>query len=84
MRETKKKRHYGSRAANDLIDNARKEGSTTPIVTLTANAMKGDDKKCLEAGCDDYLAKPIDRKDLREVISKYLQPCASEALPADT
>ena len=55
----------------------RKEGITTPIVALTANAMKGDDKKCLEAGCDDYLAKPIDRKDLCEVISKYLVPSQS-------
>jgi len=62
----------------------RKEGITTPIVALTANAMKGDDKRCLEAGCDDYLAKPIGYNDLRAVISKYLQPCASEALSANT
>ena len=50
----------------------RKEGITTPIVAQTAYAMKGDDKKCLEAGCDDYLPKPIDRSQLVEMLAKYL------------
>ena len=50
----------------------RKEGITTPIVALTANAMKGDDKKCIEVGCDKYLAKPIDRRELLKTINKYL------------
>jgi len=50
----------------------RKAGITTPIVALTANAMKGDDKRCIEAGCDDYLAKPIDRRELLRIINKYL------------
>jgi len=50
----------------------RKEGITTPIVALTANAMKGDDKKCIEAGCDEYIAKPIDRRELLRIIGKYL------------
>ena len=45
---------------------------TTPIVALTANAMKGDDKKCFDAGCDDYLTKPINHKKLLNVLSKYL------------
>jgi len=57
----------------------RKKGITTPIVALTASAMKGDDKKCLEAGCNDYLAKPIDRKELLKIIAKYL-PSKSGAL----
>jgi len=57
----------------------RKQGITTPIVALTAHAMKGDDKKCIEAGCDDYLAKPIDRRELLQKIVKYL-PSKNEAL----
>ena len=50
----------------------REKGIATPIIALTANAMKGDDKKCIAAGCDDYLPKPIDRHKLIEKVSKYL------------
>jgi CheY-like chemotaxis protein len=52
----------------------RKKGITTPIVALTAFVMKGDEEKCIEAGCDDYLAKPIDQRELVKTINKYLAP----------
>jgi two-component system, sensor histidine kinase and response regulator len=44
----------------------------TPIVALTANAMKGDDDACRAAGMDDYLAKPLDIRSLRECLERHL------------
>jgi PAS domain S-box-containing protein len=51
----------------------RKKGITTPIIAITASAMKGDDKKCIDAGCDDYIPKPLDRQRLFETLRKYLR-----------
>jgi CheY-like chemotaxis protein len=43
-----------------------------PIVALTAHAMKGDDLKCMAAGMDDHLTKPLDRERLRLCLDHYL------------
>ncbi len=45
----------------------------TPIISLTANAIKGDRERFLEAGMDDYIAKPIEKKTLMKKIRTYLE-----------
>ncbi|NOY28956.1 MAG: response regulator [Planctomycetes bacterium] len=57
----------------------RAEGYENPIVALTAYAMKHDRKKCIEAGCDDYTTKPIERETFLLMVSKYCQRAAQRA-----
>ncbi|TET42858.1 MAG: response regulator [Dehalococcoidia bacterium] len=44
----------------------------TPIIAVTAYAMKGDEEKIMKAGCDAYLSKPINTRQLPEIVAKML------------
>ena len=51
----------------------KKKYPDLPVVAQTAFAMSDDREKALDAGCDDYLAKPIKSKDLLSITQKYLK-----------
>jgi CheY-like chemotaxis protein len=49
-----------------------KINSNVPIIAVTANAMKGDKEKCIKAGMDDYLSKPLNLKNLKEMLERWI------------
>jgi CheY-like chemotaxis protein len=57
-------------------------GGRIPIIAMTARAMKGDRERCLEAGMDDYMSKPIHGAHLQEVLRRTLSASASAAASA--
>jgi CheY-like chemotaxis protein len=68
----------------EAVKALRKHDIKTPIIALTAYAMKGDDKKCLDAGCNGYMAKPVDHEILLEMLDKYLPAESKIALENET
>jgi hypothetical protein len=52
-----------------------------PIVAMTANAMESDRQRCLEAGMDDYIAKPIKAQELQDLLQRLASSMASESGP---
>ena len=68
----------GYEATREIRDLEKTGGGRVPVIALTAHAMKGDREICLTAGMDDYLAKPMSPKLLKEIIEKWVPAAASK------
>ncbi|MFQ6038414.1 MAG: response regulator, partial [Candidatus Aminicenantales bacterium] len=56
-----------------IREEEKKNGMHIPIIAMTAHAMKGDRERCLKAGMDDYVSKPLKPQDLAEAIDRVLK-----------
>jgi CheY-like chemotaxis protein len=68
----------GLEAIRRIRDNDSPAFATIPIIALTALAMPGDRERCLEAGADEYLSKPVSMKGLSEIIEAQLRRSRGE------
>ncbi|MDV6030098.1 MAG: response regulator [Phycisphaera sp. RhM] len=72
----------GQEATQQIRHEEASTGNHIPIIAMTAAAMKGDRERCLEAGMDDYISKPIDPKELAMVLRRHApdeSPAATKA-----
>ena len=63
----------------DVVKQLRARGFKTPIVAVTAYAMVGDRERCIEAGCNSYLSKPLPVAELVELVKDYESKSADKA-----
>ena len=62
----------GYEATEIIREREKISGKHIPIIALTANAMVGDEEKCISIGMDDYLSKPVLFKKLEEKMNKWI------------
>ena len=61
----------GFEATRQIRLQEKTTASHIPIIAMTAHAMTGDRERCLEAGMDDYISKPISSKNIERVVASY-------------
>jgi CheY-like chemotaxis protein len=71
----------GLEATRNIRAIEQQGGPRTPIIAMTAHAMSGDRERCLEAGMDDHVTKPINRADLAATIHRHTSAAAEVSLP---
>ena len=69
----------GYEATRTIRAHERIEIAQLPIIAVTANAIAGDQEKCLEAGMDDYMSKPIKTAQLKLLLEKWARKSAHRA-----
>jgi PAS domain S-box-containing protein len=62
----------GFAATSIIRETESQTGRHIPIIAMTAHAMGGDRERCIAAGCDDYISKPVDPEELRSTLEKFL------------
>ncbi len=71
----------GFEATGILREREKGTGRHMPVIAMTAHAMKGDRERCLEAGMDDYVSKPVQTAELLRVLAPYAATASSEQQP---
>ena len=66
----------GYSATRRLREVENGQGKRTPVIAMTAHAMSGDRERCLQAGMDDYLSKPLDRQLLEQTLARWIPKSA--------
>ena len=74
----------GYEATRVIRQREARTGARIPIIAMTANAMESDRERCLVAGMDDYIAKPVQPKDLGTTLQKWIQLADGEPSPTES
>jgi CheY-like chemotaxis protein len=68
----------GFEATKKIREMEKESGRHTPIIAMTAYAMKEDRNKCLNAGMDDYISKPFKEKEFFDILAKWNRSMSEE------